>query len=89
MGSMRKIFGFIMFGFAVITIIGMGILTKAVIEIQSKSYYNVTPFPNATSPQDDVKVISLDSNTIIIARIAVVCFWIFLFFGIFGVKAFF
>jgi hypothetical protein len=90
MSAIKKIFMFIMFAFTIVTLVGLGILTKAVLGISSKSYYVTTPSP-PTDKQEivDVNVIDLKGSNLDVAKIAVVFIWILLFFCIFGVKIFF
>jgi hypothetical protein len=152
MASFRKLFVFILFSFTVITLVGMGFLTKAVLDIKENvTCYNLeneekiavdkittdkiaaakaaadkkvaddkaaadkkiaddkaaadkieadkaelerlrkaaAPAAAFSNIPNNVNTIDLSDSQLTIAKIAIVCFWILLFFAIFGIKLIF
>lgn len=83
--SGRAFIRILLFAFGIVTIVGMGLLTKAVLDIESKTYYVIPPTPVApevaspTFAAVDVKTINLNSDELRVCRISVICFWIFIF----------
>ena len=107
MAAFKHLFGFVLFAFGIVTLVGMGFLTKAVLDMSTSKmtcYPMPTVAPTAAptaapaapaAPKaafEDIKevaIIDLNKDQIIVAKISVVCFWILLFFSIFGIKLFF
>ena len=129
--SLKIIFKIAIFAFFIITLAGMGILTKAVLDISTNvQCYNLSveektvvdkvaadkiaaakaaaeaaataaaakiappPAVPAVPPAvakfsnipDYVNTIKLSESELVVAKMAIVCFWIYLFIGIFGIK---
>lgn len=87
MGYMKNLINFVIFGVTVVTLVGMGFLTKAVLGITTNvsCYPAPTAAPTAAppkSPFDDIRTfttIDLNQDQLILAKMSVVCFWILLF----------
>jgi hypothetical protein len=94
MGYMKHLIKFVIFSFAVVTLVGMGFLTRAVLGITTDVKCYPSPATEPTSapvvvvvPQEsksafnDIRsftIIDLNQEQIVLAKMSVVCFWIFI-----------
>ena len=102
MSILKRFFGLVVIAFAILTIVGLGILTPAVLNSEQKTYYKFpNAIPNKPEPpatvsissadypvQVDVTNIGLNGSNLTVARMSVVLIWIMLFLCMFGVKFF-